>query len=109
MKERREFERFDLQLPVSVETEPPNRENEIFALKAGNISAGGVLFHAGRPLSEGTRVRLSIILEIEKLKKLTGSQCHINVKGTVVRSEEEAMAVRFQPNYDIIPTKSSLH
>jgi len=37
MKERREFERFDLQLPVSVETEPPNRENEIFALKAGNI------------------------------------------------------------------------
>ena len=109
MKERREFERFDLQLPARVETETPNRKNEIFALKAGNISAGGALFHAGRPLPEGTRVRLSIILEIEKLKKLTGSQCHINVKGTVVRSEEEAMAVRFQPNYDIMSAKGFLH
>ena len=78
MEERREFERFDIQLPARVETETPNRENEIFSLKADNlsavsvadISASGALFHAGRPLPEGTKVRLSIILEIEKLKKL---------------------------------------
>jgi len=103
MEERREFERFDLELPARVEVETSGRENEIFSLKTSNISAGGAFFHTERPLSEGTKVKLNLILAIERLTKLTGSQCHIKVNGTVVRSEERDMAIRFQRNYEMMP------
>ncbi len=103
MEERGEFERFDLELPARVEVEAPGQKDEPFSLKTSSISTGGAFFHTERPLSEGTRLRLNLILAIEKLKKLTGSQCHISVKGTVVRSEERGMAIRFQRNYKMIP------
>jgi len=103
MEEQREFERFDLELPTRVEVETSGRENEIFSLKTSNVSAGGAFFHTERPLSEGTRLRLNLILVVEKLKKLTGSQCHIKVNGTVVRFEEKGMAIRFQRNYEMMP------
>ena len=103
MKERREFERFDLELLARVEVETPGREIEPFSLKTSNISAGGAFFPIAEPLSEGTKVQLNLLLVVEKLKKLTGYECHIKVKGTVVRSEEAGMAVRFQRNYKMIP------
>ena len=109
MKERREFERFDLELPARVEVETPGQRTEPFSLKTSNISAGGVFFPTAKPPSEDTKVQLNLILVVEKLKKLTGSQCHIKVKGTVVRSEEDGMAIRFQRDYDITSTKGLIH
>ncbi len=106
MKERREFQRFDLELPARVEVERPGQRMEPFSLKTSNISAGGAFFPTAKPLSEGTKLQLNIILAIEKLKKLTGSQCHIKVKGTVVRSEEDGMVIRFQRDYDITSTRA---
>ena len=106
MENRREFERFDLELPARVEVEPPGQRTEPFSLKTSNISAGGAFFPTAKPLSEGTKLQLNIILAIEKLKKLTGSQCHIKVKGTVVRSEEDGMVIRFQRDYDITSTRA---
>jgi len=109
MEERREFERFDLELPARVEVEATGQEEEPSSLKTSNISAGGAFFHTERPLSEGTRLLLNLILAIEKLKKLTGSQCHIKVNGTVVRFEEKGMAIRFQRNYSMMATKGLIH
>ena len=109
MKERREFERFDLELPARVEVETPGQRTEPFSLKTSNISAGGAFFPTAKPPSEDTKVQLNLILVVEKLKKLTGSQCHIKVKGTVVRSEEDGMAIRFQRNYSMMPTKGLIH
>ncbi len=103
MKDRREFERFDLELLARAEAETFGQGNGPFSLKTSNISAGGAFFHTARPLSEGTKVKLNLILAIEKLKKLTGAQCHIKVKGEVVRSDEKGMAIRFQRNYKMIP------
>ena len=59
------------------------------------------------PLPEGKQVQLNLILVIEKLKELIGSQCHIIVKGTVARSEETGVAIRFQRNCKIMSKKSS--
>ena len=106
MKERREFQRFDLELPARVEVERPGQRTEPFSLKTSNISAGGAFFPTAKPFSEGTKLQLNIILAIEKLKKLTGSQCHIKVKGTVVRSEEHGLAIRFQRDYEITSTRA---
>jgi c-di-GMP-binding flagellar brake protein YcgR len=103
MKERRKFERFDLELPARVEVETPGQKTELFSLKTSNISAGGAFFHTAQPLSEGTKVQLNLILLVEKLKKLTGYECHIKVKGYVVRSDDKGMAIRFRRNYKMIP------
>ena len=107
MENRREFERFDLELPASVEAETSGQKNEIFSLKTSNISAGGTFFPTNRPLPEGKQVQLNIILGIQKLKELIVSQCHIIVRGTVVRSEKTGVAIRFQRNYKIVSTKCS--
>ena len=109
MEERREFERFDLELHARVEVETPGGKMAPFSLKTSNISAGGAFFPTAKPLSKGTKVQLNLILVVEKLKKLTGSQCNIKVKGTVVRSEEDGMAIRFQRDYDITSTKGLIH
>ena len=109
MEEQREFERFDLELPARVEVEATGQKEEPSSLKTSNISAGGAFFHTERPLSEGTRLRLNLILAIEKLKKLTGSQCHIKVNGTVVRFEEKGMAIRFQRDYSMMAAKGLIH
>ena len=86
-----------------MEVETSGQKDEPSSLNTSNISAGGAFFHTERPLSEGTRLRLNLILVIEKLKKLTGSQCQINVNGTVVRFEEKGMAIRFQLDYEMMP------
>jgi len=91
---------------VVVET---GQKEEPSSLKTSNISAGGAFFHTKRPLSEGTRLSLNLILVVEKLKKLTGSQCQINVNGTVVRSEERGMAIRFQRDYSMMAAKGLIH
>jgi len=109
MEEQREFERFDLELPTRVEVGATGQKDESSSLKTSNISAGGAFFHTERPLSEGTKVKLNLILVVEKLKKLTGSQCHIKVNGTVVRSEERGMAVRFQRDYSMMAAKGLIH
>jgi len=103
MKERTQFERFDLELHARIEVEAPGSKTEAFSLKTTNISSDGAFFRTPKPLSKGTKVKLNLILEIEKLKKLIGSQCHIKVRGTVVRSDEKGMGVRFQRNWKMIP------
>ena len=109
LKEQRKFERFDLQLSASVEAETSGKKKEIFSLITSNISAGGALFLDTKPLPEGTEVQLNLIIAVEKLKKLTNSQCHIKVKGTVIRSKEKGMAIRFQQNFNIMSKKNFLH
>ncbi len=109
MEERREFERFDLELPAKIETEDSGRKIETFSLKSGNVSSGGAFFPTYEPISVGKQVHLNLILTIEKLKRLFDSQCQIKVTGTVVRSEERGMAVRFNRNYEIMPQKNLLH
>ena len=92
-----------------MEVETSGQKDEPSSLNTSNISAGGAFFHTERPLSEGTRLRLNLILVVEKLKKLTGSQCHIKVNGTVVRFEEKGMAIRFQRDYSMMAAKGLIH
>ncbi len=109
MPDQRKFERFDLEIPARVAAETSSQNSEIFSLKTANISSGGAFFPTPKPLPIGKQVRLNLDLGVEKLQKFIGSQCRINVKGTVVRSEETGMAIRFQQNYKIRPIKSFLH
>lgn len=109
MEERREFERFELEIPATIDESGEVEDIKKLALKSRDISAGGGFFPTSTPLREGEEVQLDLALEIEKLKRITDSKCRVIVKGIVVRSDAAGMAIRFHPNYRILPTKSILH
>ena len=57
---------------------------------------------------EGTDVSIHLVLNLEKLKALKADigHVHIEVKGTVNRSESSGMSVCFHPEYQIRPLQT---
>jgi hypothetical protein len=106
VEEKRKLERFDLNLLARIRMAPLEKK-EINALlidlPCWNISSGGAFFHTGEPLPEGAKVHMDILLEVEQLKKITGKRALIMVDGTVLRANQNGMAVRFDNEYEIKP------
>lgn len=107
-QEKRRLERFDLNIPARIErldTRPDGGEEAVFDLLTSDICSGGAYFYTPAPLSEGTRVRIDLVLPLDLLKRLK-SDCHqayIKLTGTVLRSESGGMAICFNPDYQILP------
>jgi len=101
--EQRKFERFNLELAAGIEVATSDQENEgkILNLLTKDICAGGAFFHTSQSLPEGTEVKIDLVLDINKLKKLTGKRAFISTKGTVLRADSEGMAICFDKNYKI--------
>jgi hypothetical protein len=103
--ERRRLERFNLEVPARIEILTREEHNpEILELNTKDVSAGGAYFRTKKALPEGTRVRIDIILPLDRLRKLKDT-CKglIKVTGTVLRSEPTGMAVSFDEGYLITP------
>ena len=80
---RRRFVRIPLHTEVTCQV-----GDQSFRGMSSNISQGGILFEAGRPLASGTTVRLSF--------KLPGTSLKIDLTGAVVRVDDKKRAgVRF--------------
>jgi hypothetical protein len=91
---RRGIERYDLRL-LSVVHEKENGDSEI-RLYTRDISSDGAFFHTGEPLPMNTKVEMTIYLP------LGGSlKSRLDTLGTVVRSDSQGMAVRFDARYQI--------
>ena len=104
MKEQRRLERFQLELPAKIEVLRQAQEKEVLDLLTKNICAGGAFFHTTNPLPNGTRVKIDLILPLDKLKKLKDfDKAYIKVNGTVIRSESAGMAICFNEDYEITP------
>ncbi|MBW1710130.1 MAG: PilZ domain-containing protein [Deltaproteobacteria bacterium] len=103
MKEARNLERFDLELPAKIEIvgHEKEKENKVLTLLTRNVCSGGAYFHTEQPLPEGTDVKLDLILAIEELKKLKGKQAYIKVSGKVIRTEPNGMAICFNNDYSM--------
>jgi len=99
-KERRNYERFNLGLPATVEFLEPARRNSL-SLTTGNISAGGVFFLTAKSIAEGTIVRLNLTVTSKHLEAQTGAQGLIKVRGRVVRSNSVGTAISFAQDYQI--------
>lgn len=95
VRERRKYERFSLNLPTRIDLKTPGLEQETFDFRTHDISAGGAFFLTDKKISEGTRVKLDIVVSTDWLKNLTGAQAHLKVDGTVVRSAPQGMAISF--------------
>ena len=103
MLERRKYERFNLRLATktTVMNDEQKEDKEILDLFTKNICAGGAFLHAVKPLPEGTRVKIDLVLDVDNLKRLTKKMASIKVKGKVVRTESTGMAICFDKSYKI--------
>ena len=104
MTEKRRLERFDLELPATIELLTPDQEKSLLNLLTTNICSGGAYFHTAQPLPEGTQVRIDLVLPLEKLRRLKEEhkKAYIKVTGTVLRSESEGMAICFDEDYQLL-------
>ena len=103
MTDKRRLERFDLELPATIELLTSDQEKSLVNLLTTNISSGGAYFHTPQPLPKGTQVKIDLVLPLDKLRKLKDEhkQVYIKVTGTVLRSESEGMAIFFDEDYQI--------
>ena len=110
-KNKRAYERFDLSVPARLGIVGPDQtiKDEEVSLTTSNICAGGAFFATGNPLPDGTRLKLDLVISVDKLKEMLDSHCRIIIEGEVVRTESEGIAVRFEEDYEIMPVRGTLH
>jgi hypothetical protein len=106
--ERRDVERFHLALPAKIRVLKKHDTAGELELSTENISCGGAFFRTSAPLPEGTDVSIDLVLNLDKLKTLKADigHVHIELKGTVNRSESGGMSVCFHPEYQIRPLQT---
>lgn len=108
--EKRQMERFSLVLPATIYWINEDKKRHSLKQTTSNISAGGAFFKTQQPLSVGTDVKINIVLPLDKLKNKRFKGSYINVSGTVIRIDQQGMAIRFAEKFQISPitTGSSL-
>ena len=106
MEERRRGERFKLRFPARVEeiSTVTAHKKDITRLETSNICSGGAFFHTLSPLPEGTRIKIDLLLKLNRLGIPKRRHPHIKINGRVLRAESTGMAVRFDKDYRIIPS-----
>ncbi len=101
--EKRKMERFSLELPTSLSVVNARRNKEPIELFTRNVCAGGAFFKTERPLSVGTDLKIDLIVPLDRIKNLKGKRSRIDVSGSVIRTEDQGMAVCFGKKYRIEP------
>lgn len=99
MAERRQLERFVLQVPAIIRA--PKEKVRQGATR--DISAFGAYLVTDRNFKEGTAVTMEIELPVERFAQMLQQMRGVKlfIKGVVVRSEADGMAVRFSRKYRI--------
>lgn len=109
MKERRKLERFDFEVPARIEGPISGQETETCDLSTSNICAGGAFFRTSVPLPQGTKVKMNLVLPLDRIRELVGhDRVNVRVEGTVLRSGPSGMAVSFSEDYQILPLQDRL-
>ncbi len=101
--EKRKMERFSLEIPTRIIWTDNGSKQESLGLMTSNICSGGAFFKTEKPLSIGTDVKLNIILPLDKFKNVKGKTSHINIAGSVIRTDQQGMAICFDKRYKITP------
>ena len=101
MEDKRKLERFELKMPAKIEAVDVGPRQVAVDLHTNDVCAGGAFFPTLDPLPEGTRVNVEMLLPLERLKVLKESsrQVFLLIKGTVLRCQDNGMAVEFTENY----------
>ena len=102
---RRQLERFNLEVPARLEFSAPNQEGKVLILTTSNICAGGAFFRTFNTEPEGVDVNVEIELPIG-VKKRAPEQTKILIRasGRVIRTDSSGMAVWFESGCELLPT-----
>ena len=100
---RRKMERFDLELKAHLSIADQSKKQKSFEFMTSNICAGGAFLKTDKPLTVGTGVKLAIILALGKFKHVKHTISHIDVSGSVIRTNQQGMAICFDRKYKILP------
>jgi hypothetical protein len=92
MKERRQYIRFTISLPVRLETLTLDRK-EVLDLVAIDISASGTFIPTLTSFPEGTRFILDFTLPINNLVKFKDIKSLKDYEGNMVRSTPRGIAI----------------
>ena len=96
LREKRKFERFDLQVETILEIKNKAKVENPPMLLSRDISCAGVFLSTKTPLPVGTEVDLNLLLNQLKLINPTEQEGNnISTSGKVVRINEEGMAIQF--------------
>ena len=104
--ERRNNDRLLLEVPVMVSTIDEKGKEKTIELMTSNISSGGAFMKSDHPLEVGTAVKMDIILSFgEDRFRKNKKTSHIDIGGSVIRTERNGMAVCFNTQYKISASK----
>ena len=99
--DRRKVERLSLELPAYLYPTKMNENSKPLNLVTSNISSKGAYLKTANPVSVETVVNLNIILPLKKFKNINGKISHIGVSGSVIRTDQNGMAICFGKEYKI--------
>ena len=66
-------------------------------------TAQSKFFKTNKPLAVGTDVKLAVIFLLAKFKNVKDKISHIDVSGSVTRTNQQGMAICFDEKYKILP------
>lgn len=101
--ERRIMERFSFALPARLSVASEGGKCESFELFSRDICARGAFFETDRAVMPGTAVKIDLVIELDALKELEVNRSCVKLWGTIIRTDENGMAVCFQERYQISP------
>jgi transposase len=103
---KRRYKRVDARVQARIELTAARQKTRILNLLTENICAGGAYFHTAQPLPENTKVKLDIVLPLDRINESGGTdQVLVKVQGTVCRSNETGMAIIFREGYRVYRLK----
>ena len=106
MKERRQYERFNIPLPVRLETIISDRQ-EVLDHETRDISVSGTFIPSLRSFPEGTRFVLDFTIPSDDIKEFKYVKSLKGSTGTLVRSNSKGMAVHFDRDSYIVSLNSN--
>jgi len=94
MKERRQFARFSIPLPVRLESITSDKR-KVLDLETRDISYSGTFIPTLTPFPEGTRFILDFTIPTDNLKKFKDINSLKGCTGSMVRSAPHGLAIQF--------------
>ena len=106
MKERRQYERFILPLPVRLEPETTGRKM-VLDLKTRDISASGVFVNTLTIFPERIRFVLDFTIPSDSIEKFKYVKSLKGCTGSMVRSTSKGLAIHFDRDCYIVTLSGS--
>ena len=100
--ENRKMERFSLDLAGLLSVNGRSEEG-LRKLQTIDICAGGAFFQTSETVPLGTEISVDLVLPLDRFKEIKTKRALIEVRGKVIRKENNGMAVSFESRYKISP------